>query len=132
MKNDCFRKEQWKAEEKIVSEIVSPAVTVEQSQISPTIVTNVSTISTCPPAICSTSLANPVTSAIASIEPSSPVIQQPEMKTHVSTSPTLKKLANNINMKPVAVVKTSVAQSLLQSNQSHFPPHQIQVKKETK
>ena len=34
---------------------------------------------------------------------------------------------SHIGGKPVAVVKSSAAQSLLQSNQQHFPHHQIQV-----
>lgn len=48
-----------------------------------------------------------------------------EVKPQIPTSVPAKK-ATNIGGKPVAVVKTS-AQSLLQSNQQHFPHHQIQV-----
>lgn len=48
-----------------------------------------------------------------------------DVKAQITTNTPAKK-ATNIGGKPVAVVKSS-AQSLLQSNQQHFPHHQIQV-----
>lgn len=45
----------------------------------------------------------------------------------LSTPTTVKKVNTNMNVKPVTVVKSGGAQSLLQSNQQHFPHHQIQV-----
>lgn len=48
-----------------------------------------------------------------------------DVKAQITTNAPAKK-TTNIGGKPVAVVKSS-AQSLLQSNQQHFPHHQIQV-----
>ena len=51
------------------------------------------------------------------------------LATALSNTSAVKKVASSMNVKPVAVVKSTAPQSLLQSNQQqqHFPHHQIQV-----
>ncbi|XP_076648684.1 nuclear factor related to kappaB binding protein [Halictus rubicundus] len=118
------RREQKKIEEKAVNE---HCVSTEQS-----VVTNVTTTmsATTSPVISAAGPSIPVTSLPSSSASISTVTVEKEIATSdvkplITTTAPAKKVTN-IGGKPVAVVKTS-AQSLLQSNQQHFPHHQIQV-----
>ncbi|XP_043522153.1 nuclear factor related to kappa-B-binding protein isoform X2 [Frieseomelitta varia] len=120
------RKEQKKTEEKNMND---HSVTTEQ----PAVITNiVTTINTPTTSVISMSGATvPVTSLPTSSTSISTITVEKDMATTVDVKPQITanvpaKKATNISGKPVAVVKTS-AQSLLQSNQQHFPHHQIQV-----
>lgn len=71
------------------------------------------------------------TSSISSTTTSSLIIPREtpipvETRTQLTTPP-IKKVTPSPSIKNVAVVKANSSQSLLQSNQQHFPPHQIQV-----
>ena len=105
------------------------SVTTEQ----PAVITNiVTTINTPTTSVISMSGATvPVTSLPTSSTSISTITVEKDIATTVDVKPQITanvpaKKATNIGGKPVAVVKTS-AQSLLQSNQQHFPHHQIQV-----
>lgn len=120
-----YRKEQRKTDEKIT---VDHPTSSEQSIVNTTTVTTInqstSAISTATGTTISvTTLPSSSTlTTTANIERNNIVS---EVKT-LTTSNAIKKVTN-IGGKPVAVVKTNAAQSLLQSSQQHFPHHQIQV-----
>lgn len=120
-----YRKEQKKTEEKNIND---HSATTEQSAVVTNVVTTISTPAT---SVISMSGATvPVTSLPTSSTSISTItvekdVTTSDVKPQITTNVPAKKAAN-IGGKPVAVVKTS-AQSLLQSNQQHFPHHQIQV-----
>ncbi|XP_015428389.1 PREDICTED: nuclear factor related to kappa-B-binding protein [Dufourea novaeangliae] len=119
------RKEQKKIEEKLISD---HSVSAEQTVVVTNVMTTMSATTTSP-VISAAGASVPVTLPTSSASLSTVTVEKEvatsEVKPLVTTTAPTKKLAN-IGGKPVAVVKTS-AQSLLQSNQQHFPHHQIQV-----
>lgn len=120
----CYRKEQKKSEEKIVND---HAVSTEQSAVVSNVVTTINVPTTAVMSVTGTSV--PITTLSTATSISGVTVEKDvitsEVKPQITTTAPIKKTAN-IGGKPVAVVKTS-AQSLLQSNQQHFPHHQIQV-----
>lgn len=105
------------------------SVTTEQPAVITNIVTTINTPTTSVISISGTTV--PVTSLPTSSTSISTITVEKDIATTVDVKPQITanvpvKKATNIGGKPVAVVKTS-AQSLLQSNQQHFPHHQIQV-----
>ncbi|XP_043265213.1 nuclear factor related to kappa-B-binding protein isoform X1 [Colletes gigas] len=119
------RKEQKKIEEKVV---VDYSVSTEQ----PTVTTNVATtINVTTSAIAVSGTTVPVTThpsastSISTVTIEKDITSSEAVKPQITTTAPAKKVTN-IGGKPVAVVKAN-AQSLLQSNQQHFPHHQIQV-----
>ncbi|XP_033219071.1 nuclear factor related to kappa-B-binding protein isoform X2 [Belonocnema kinseyi] len=117
------RKETRKVEDKIVLEqptsIESPTIIASIPQMTTTPTISVAT----PPPIIPTSSISSISNSIMNRETSITIDTKPQIVTPshiVKTAPTA-------NVKPVAVVKTTTSQSLLQSNQQHFPHHQIQV-----
>ncbi|XP_063977217.1 nuclear factor related to kappa-B-binding protein [Diachasmimorpha longicaudata] len=121
-----MRKEQ-KVEEKIV---VDQSVSTEPIAVSPVVPAPPPVITTAPsvPAV-TPSLPSPILSTplppVIEREAAIPVEMKPVATVGSSLVP-LKKVGTSIAGKPVTIVKTNPAQSLLQSNQ-HFPHHQIQV-----
>lgn len=120
-----YRKEQKKTEEKNIND---HSATTEQSAVVTNVVTTISTPATSVISMSGTTV--PVTSLPTSSTSISTITVEKDLTTsdvkpQITTNVPAKKAAN-IGGKPVAVVKTS-AQSLLQSNQQHFPHHQIQV-----
>lgn len=120
-----YRKEQKKTEEKNIND---HSATTEQSAVVTNVVTTISTPTTSVISMSGTTV--PVTSLPTSSTSISTItvekdVTTSDVKPQITTNVPAKKAAN-IGGKPVAVVKTS-AQSLLQSNQQHFPHHQIQV-----
>ncbi|CAK9828671.1 Nuclear factor related to kappa-B-binding protein [Anthophora retusa] len=119
------RKEQKKSEEKSIND---HSVSSEQSAVVTNVLTTISAPATSVISVTGTSV--PVTTLPTSSTSISTVTVEKdatgsEVKPQITTTAPAKKTPN-IGGKPVAVVKTS-AQSLLQSNQQHFPHHQIQV-----
>ncbi|XP_043593392.1 nuclear factor related to kappa-B-binding protein-like isoform X2 [Bombus pyrosoma] len=119
------RKDQKKTEEKNIND---HSATTEQSAVVTNVVTTISTPATSVISMSGTTV--PVTSLPTSSTSISTItvekdVTTSDVKPQITTNVPAKKAAN-IGGKPVAVVKTS-AQSLLQSNQQHFPHHQIQV-----
>lgn len=121
----CYRKEQRKTDEKIT---VDHPTSSEQS------VVNTTTVTTINASTSAISTATGTTISVTTLPSSSTLTTTAnidrnnivsEVKT-LTTSNAIKKVTN-IGGKPVAVVKTNAAQSLLQSSQQHFPHHQIQV-----
>lgn len=120
-----YRKEQKKTEEKNIND---HSATTEPSAVVTNVVTTISTPATSVISMSGTTV--PVTSLPTSSTSISTItvekdVTTSDVKPQITTNVPAKKAAN-IGGKPVAVVKTS-AQSLLQSNQQHFPHHQIQV-----
>lgn len=120
------RKETRKAEEKIVLEPPTPIepptiVQPAQPQIPPT--ANVVSIVASTPTTPTSSISSTTTSSLI-IPRETPI--PVETRTQLTTPP-IKKVTPSPSIKNVAVVKANSSQSLLQSNQQHFPPHQIQV-----
>lgn len=120
-----YRKEQKKTEEKNIND---HSATTEQSAVVTNVVTTISTPATSVISMSGTTV--PVASLPTSSTSISTItvekdVTTSDVKPQITTNVPAKKAAN-IGGKPVAVVKTS-AQSLLQSNQQHFPHHQIQV-----
>ncbi|XP_017878978.1 nuclear factor related to kappa-B-binding protein [Ceratina calcarata] len=119
------RKEQKKNEEKNTNDY---SISTEPSTMVTNVVTTISApsssiMSVAAPTVPVTSFSSS-SSSVSTVTVEKDVIAS-EMKSPIPTTVAPKKAAN-IGGKPVAVVKTS-AQSLLQSNQQHFPHHQIQV-----
>lgn len=120
-----FRKETRKVEDKIVldqpTSIESPTIiaSIPQMPTTPTI-----SVATPPPITPTSSIPSiAISNSIMTRETSIPI----DTKSQIVTPSSMKKTAPTANVKPVAVVKTTTSQSLLQSNQQHFPHHQIQV-----
>ncbi|XP_076244084.1 nuclear factor related to kappaB binding protein [Calliopsis andreniformis] len=119
------RKEQKKIEEKIV--VNDHSASTEQSVVATSAVTTISAAISSAVAVSGTTV--PITTLPTSTSINTVTVEKDitsnEVKPQITTTATAKKVTN-IGGKPVAVVKTN-AQSLLQSNQQHFPHHQIQV-----
>ena len=120
------RKEQKKSEEKVA--VNDHSVSTEQPAAATNVATTISPATTSALAVTGTTV--PVTTLATSSASLSTVtvekdVTASEVKPHITATVPAKKVGN-IGGKPVAVVKTN-AQSLLQSNQQHFPHHQIQV-----
>ena len=115
-----------KVEDKIVLEqpiAIEPPTII--SSIPPQIPTTPIISVATPPPITPTSAIPPIaiSSSIMTRETSMSI----DTKSQIVTPSPIKKTPLVPNVKPVAVVKTTTSQSLLQSNQQHFPHHQIQV-----
>ncbi|KAL6260847.1 hypothetical protein P5V15_008374 [Pogonomyrmex californicus] len=119
------KKEQRKIEEKIINE--HPIVTEHSVN------TNVEmAISTITPTISTTEIPVSVASIVTTSAIVTNVVSTERDNIAIDTKSqlapiTMVKKASTIGGKPIAVLKTNAAQSLLQSNQHNFPHHQIQV-----
>lgn len=128
VQSQTIRKEQ-RIEEKTV--VVDQSVATEPIPvptvvtIPPPVITTAPTVPIVTASLPSPILSTPVPPPVIERETVIPVDIKPI--TTVCPSPAPLKKVTNIGGKPVTVVKTSPAQSLLQSNQ-HFPHHQIQVR----
>ncbi|XP_015109741.1 nuclear factor related to kappa-B-binding protein [Diachasma alloeum] len=120
------RKEQRVEEKTVVDQSVStepiPVPTVAPAP--PPVITTAPSVPVVTPSLPSPILSTPLPPVVER-EAVMPVEMKPVAAVGPSLGP-LKKVGTSIGGKPVTVVKTNPAQSLLQSNQ-HFPHHQIQV-----
>lgn len=120
------RKEQRKIEEKIVPDHPVPtehSVTTNVEMAVSTITSAIPTVET-PVSVASIVTSSATVTNVANTEHRDNIA----MDTKSQLPPiTMMKKASTIGGKPIAVLKTNAAQSLLQSNQHNFPHHQIQV-----
>ncbi|XP_066595888.1 nuclear factor related to kappa-B-binding protein isoform X3 [Prorops nasuta] len=115
------RKEQRKLEDKTIGDQIVATESAVTTTTTTSISTSVVSVATSTVSFTTVPSASPTVTTSSERE-----TVMTEVKAQIVTPTTSKKVASTIGGKPVAVVKTS-AQSLLQTNQQHFPHHQIQV-----
>lgn len=120
----CHRKEQRKTEEKVVPEHPSCTEHSVNTNVEMAVSTITSAISTVDTPV---SVASIVTSSTTVTNVVSTERDNIAMDTKSQLGPITTKKTSTLGGKPIAVLKTNAAQSLLQSNQHNFPHHQIQV-----
>ncbi|XP_011706105.1 PREDICTED: nuclear factor related to kappa-B-binding protein isoform X3 [Wasmannia auropunctata] len=119
------KKEQRKTEDKIVPDHPIPTEHSVNANVEMAVSTITSAISTVETPV---SVASIVTSSATATNVVSTERDNIAMDTKSQLAPiTMVKKASTVGGKPIAVLKTNAAQSLLQSNQHNFPHHQIQV-----
>lgn len=120
-----YRKEQRKTEEKIVIDhpiSTEHSVNTNVEMAVSTITSAISTVET-PVSVASIVTSSATVTNVVSTERDNIAVDTKSQLAPI----TMVKKASTVGGKPIAVLKTNAAQSLLQSNQHNFPHHQIQV-----